>query len=415
MREIRSLLGIADFRRLWIAQLISDIGDSLTLFSLLFLVQRLTGDEGAVASVLIATALPTLVVGVFAGVWVDRWNLKKTMIGSDLVRAGLVLGLLLVEGGSGIWLLYGLVFLSAGVGTFFRPARQALLPRVVPGERLLAANSVSEATRVVGYAAGTAAAGLLVGLTGHFGIIFVIDTLTFLASALLVRMVTTEADPIPGDPAQIPNVRSELAEGIKTLLGSRWLLGVLVGSTLAMAGLGAVNGLIVPFVVGTLGLSETWFGLLEGAQSVGVLIAGSATAVLAARFRPATLIGVGLGAVGLSVAGFAVAQGVIGLTVLMLFVGVSVAPVQASAATIMQRETPPRLLGRAGSALSASATGSQVAALAIAGSLAGFVGVRTVFVLGGAVVLLAGLAANLLFRSAGTVSATPVPKAAAGT
>jgi MFS family permease len=395
--EIRSLLRIPDFRRLWTAQVVSDFGDSLTLFTLLFLVQRMTGDEAAVATVLIASALPTLVVGLVAGVWVDRWNLKRVMVTSDLIRAGLVLTLLFVES---TWMLYVVVFLVAATGTFFRPARQALLPRLVTGEQLLSANSLNEVTRVVAYTSGTAVSGLLVGMTGAFAPVFVIDAATFLVSALMVARVATGADPAPAGEGAAVGVFSEMVEGLRTLIGSRWLSGVLVGATLAMFGLGAVNGLIVPFVVGDIGLSESWFGLLEGAQSVGVVVAGTLTAVLSARFRPSNLISGGLIAVGVVVAGFSLADGVIGLTILMLAVGLAVAPVQASSATIMQREAPPRLLGRAASALSASATGAQVGSLAIAGAMAAVMGVRTVFVVSGAVVILAGLASLLLFGMA---------------
>lgn len=400
MTEIRSLLGIADFRRLWSAQVVSDFGDSLTLFSLLFLVQRLTGNETAVATVLIATALPSLVVGLVAGVWVDRWNLKRVMVASDLVRVGLVLSLLLVTDGSRTWLLYVIVFTQASVATFFRPARQALVPRVVSAAQLLPANSLVEVSRVVAYALGTAAAGLLVGLTDRFEPIFVIDAMTFLVSAALVVKVATAADPVSEEGETTSTVLTELRDGLKTLVRSRWLMGVLVGAALAMFGLGAVNGLIVPFVVGEIGLSEAWFGLLEGAQSLGVIVAGTLTAALAARFRPANLVAGGLMAVGVVVAGFSAAQGVVGLTALMLMVGLAVAPVQASAVTILQRETPPRLLGRAASALNAGSTSAQVASLALAGSLAALVGVRTVFLLSGSIVVLAGMASALLFRSA---------------
>lgn len=399
MTEISSLLRIPDFRRLWTAQVISDFGDSLTIFTLLFLAQRLTGDETAVATVLIASALPTLVVGLVAGVWVDRWNLKRVMVASDLIRAVLVLGLLAVDA-SRLWVMYVIVFLVASTGTFFRPARQALMPRVVTGEQLLSANSVNEVTRVVAYTAGTAVSGLLVGLTGAFGPVFLIDSLTFVVSALLVGRVVTAAEPARDDGDTAAGVFTELREGVRTMVASRWLSGVLVGATLAMFGLGAVNGLIVPFVVGDIGLSESWFGLLEGAQSLGVVVAGTLTAVLAARFRPSSLISGGLVAVGVVVAGFAGVQGLLGLTVLMLLVGLAVAPVQASAATIMQREAPPRVLGRAASALSAGATGAQVGSLAIAGSLASLMGVRAVFLLSGAVVVAAGIVSTVLFALA---------------
>lgn len=212
-----------------------------------------------------------------------------------------------------------------------------------------------------------------------------------MVSALLVARVVTAAEPARDHGDTAAGVLSELREGVRIMMASRWLSGVLVGATLAMFGLGAINGLIVPFVVGDIGLSESWFGLLEGAQSLGVVVAGTLTAILAAHFRPSSLISAGLVAVGVVVAGFAGVQGLLGLTVLMLLVGLAVAPVQASAATIMQREAPPRVLGRAASALSAGTTGAQVGSLAIAGTLASLMGVRAVFLLSGAVVVAAGI------------------------
>ena len=407
MADVRSLWAIADFRRLWVAQLVSDLGDALTLFSLMFLVQRLTGDEAAVASVLIATALPALVVGLMAGVWVDRWDLRRTMVAADVIRALLVMALILVDSAATVWAVYVLVFVHASVGTFFRPARQSLLPRVVGREMLLAANSMGEVTRVIGYALGTACAGILVGFTGMFAVVFSVDAVTFVVSAVVVARVRTPSAPLPSS-GVVSGVWGELREGLRLMTHSRWLAGVMVGATLAMAGLGAVNGLIVPFVVGDLALSEAWFGLLEGAQSVGVIGAGSAVAVLAARVRPSVLVSGGLVAVGTVVAAFALAGGVVSLALLMLAVGLAVAPVQASAATILQREAPPELLGRAAAALSAGSTSAQVASLAAAGTLASVMGVRAVFVLSGVAAIGAGAASWLLFRTAGELT-RPAP------
>jgi predicted MFS family arabinose efflux permease len=412
MTELRRLLRLPDFRRLWLAQLISDVGDSLTILSLLFLVQRLTGDEAAVASVLLVEALPALVVGLVAGVWADRWNLKRTMIGSDLIRAALVLALLLVDAADDIWFLFVVVFLHASVGTFFRPARMKLLPRIVTGEQLLAANSVNEATRVIGFAVGTALAGLLVGVTGVFAPVFLADAATFVLSAGLVARIATPGDREPSHLADTAGVRAELAQGLGLMIRSRWLRGVLVGATLAMVGLGAVNGLLVPFVLGELGHSETWFGLLEVAQAGGVVLASAVVSSVATRLRPGTLLGGGLVALGVVVGAFALSSSILSLVALLLFVGLTVGPVQSSVVTILQTEAPPALLGRAASAMSASSTAAQVASLALAAGLASWVGVRSVFIIAGGVVVLAGIGSLLVFRSA--TAARPMAASSSG-
>ncbi len=89
---MKRLLGIGDFRNLWLSHVISSFGDALTNLALLILAQRLTGSTAAVATTAVAVALPQLLFGLFAGVLVDRWNRKFVMIASDLARAFLVLG-----------------------------------------------------------------------------------------------------------------------------------------------------------------------------------------------------------------------------------------------------------------------------------------------------------------------------------
>lgn len=174
-----------------------------------------------------------------------------------------------------------------------------------------------------------------------------------------------------------------------------------------MFGLGAVNALLVPFVIGELELKETWFGLLEASQASSMILAGALAAVLAAKLKPTTVIPVALAAAGIVVGLFAGVSNVWQLGALLFVVGWFVTPLQASFATIIQTETPPELLGRTGSALNAAATASNVAAMAIAGGVAAVVGVRSVFVIGGVVVFISALVAFLMFR--GTRAATPAP------
>ena len=175
MGELRRLLEIVDFRRLWTAQIVSDLGDSLTLWGLMFLVMELTGSEASVAGVLIAGALPRLLVGMPAGVWVDRLDRKAVMVVSDVLRAALVLLLLFARSPEWLWLIYGVIFVHSAVGTFFNPAKLALVPAIVGDDRLMAANSIGETSRVVFGLLGTTAAGLIVGLTSSYDLIFTVD------------------------------------------------------------------------------------------------------------------------------------------------------------------------------------------------------------------------------------------------
>lgn len=408
MSNLKELLQIPDFRRLWTAQAISFFGDSLTIFGLLFLTQRLTGNAASVAGVLIAMSLPMLVVGLGAGVWVDRLDRKRVMIWSDVIRAMLVPVFLLVRSADQVWIIYVVAFLVASVSSFFSPARGALLPRIVGMDKLMAANSITESSRVLFGVLGTAAAGLLVGLFDGFEVAFTVDAFTFVASAAMVARIRTSGAIEAVD--QSPDKTSALSEfmaGMRVIGGSRLLTGMLVAAGITMFGLGAVNALLVPFVIGELELKETWFGLLEASQASSMILAGALAAVLAAKLKPTTVIPVALAAAGIVVGLFAGVSNVWQLGALLFVVGWFVTPLQASFATIIQTETPPELLGRTGSALNAAATASNVAAMAIAGGVAAVVGVRSVFVIGGVVVFISALVAFLMFR--GTRAATPAP------
>ena len=409
MSNLKELLRIPDFRRLWTAQAISFFGDSLTIFGLLFLTQRLTGNAASVAGVLIAMSLPMLVVGLGAGVWVDRLDRKRVMIWSDVIRAMLVPVFLLVRSADQVWIIYVVAFLVASVSSFFSPARGALLPRIVGMDKLMAANSITESSRVLFGVLGTAAAGLLVGLFDGFEVAFTIDALTFVASAAMVARIRTSGAIEAVD--QSPDKTSALSEfmaGMRVIGRSRLLTGMLVAAGITMFGLGAVNALLVPFVIGELELKETWFGLLEASQASSMILAGALAAVLAAKLKPTTVIPIALAAAGIVVGLFAGVSNVWQLGALLFVVGWFVTPLQASFATIIQTETPPELLGRTGSALNAAATASNVAAMAIAGGVAAVVGVRSVFFIGGVVVLISALVAALMFRGTRSSAETPV-------
>ena len=123
------------FRRIWTAQLISTVGDALTSLAAGIIVFKITGSALSVGLMLMATAVPTLVVGLIAGVVVDRFDRKRIMVASDLIRAGLVATLPFLVHQSVIW-LYVIVMLSSSVTQFFSPANEIVLPEIASDEEL---------------------------------------------------------------------------------------------------------------------------------------------------------------------------------------------------------------------------------------------------------------------------------------
>jgi len=378
---VRQLMAsLPDFRRLWFAQIISDFGDSLTFITLLFLVQRLTGSTVALAGLAISITIPSLLFGVVSGVFVDRWDRRKVMLVSDLLRGVVVLGLIFVRSADLVWLAYVLAFAHASIATLFDPAKSALLPRLVAKDNLLAANSVSQTSEIVSGLAGTAAAGLLAASLVDLWPIFVIDAGTFFLSAYFISRIAVRSEE---EPANVSNsgtgVWAEIIDGFRVITGSRPLMGVVLSGAIGMLGLGAINVLMVPLIIDELSVSESWFGLIQGSQVLGMLVAGVVIAVLAGRFRESSLIVGGLIVVGVMIAAIGRVSSVWQLMVILMVVGLAVVPIGAAAGTLVQTLVPDELLGRVGASMETVTSTASVVSMGFAGVVAATIGTRNVY------------------------------------
>ncbi|HEY7848259.1 MAG TPA: MFS transporter [Candidatus Limnocylindria bacterium] len=398
---IRQVLRIRDYRYLLSGQVVSDIGDGITLLLLLLVINELTGSTVALALMAIAEALPQMTVGLAAGVYVDRWDRRRVMLASDLLRAVIVAGYALVALSGFVPLLYLLGFAHASVSTFFRPARAALMPHIVPAPGLPAANSLAQTSQVIGSVIGAAIAGLVFGLFGTGTIGFVIDAATFLVSFALVSRIAASAGQVEGPVTQEarPAFRRSLAEGMAIIRGSRLLGGTLLAATVTMLGLGAVNVLFVPFIVDDLRVPPTWMAGVELAQTLGLILAAFFVAALAARLAATTIITAALAGIGITIAALGGVDAVWQMLLLLFLVGLILTPLQAMVSTVLQTQTADAARGRVASLMSASVSTASVVSMAVGGVLGDVIGVRWVFVVAGAVAVLASLIALLLFRS----------------
>ncbi|MDQ5839077.1 MAG: MFS transporter, partial [Acidobacteriota bacterium] len=182
----------ADFRRLWTGQVVSEIGDWLNNIAVLALAIQLAGDGRvglAVAAYAIARHLPLFIFGPVAGVVVDRVNRRRVMIAADLARAALALGFMLASRLSSLAVIYVVGASLFSVSSFFNAAKRASIPNLVRStEELLAANSISASTTAATIAVGSALGGVVATALGR-DTVFVLNALTFLASAEMIRRI----------------------------------------------------------------------------------------------------------------------------------------------------------------------------------------------------------------------------------
>jgi MFS family permease len=176
------------FRALWLAQVISLTGDWFNTIASVIIVNRYSPSGLAVGGLFIARALPPFLLSPVAGVIADRFDRRRVLILSDVLRAVIVLGFLLVDRPERLWLLYVLTVLQFSVSAFFEPARAALVPALVESDELLLANTLSSITWSAMLALGGAIGGLTASLFG-VRVSLIVDAMSFLGSAALVLSI----------------------------------------------------------------------------------------------------------------------------------------------------------------------------------------------------------------------------------
>lgn len=173
------------FRQLWVGQVISELGTWFSFIAELGLVRMLSGTPMATTGLLVARLLPFLLVAPIAGVFVDKHSRKRILIATDVLRALLVLGYLLVGARGPIWLIYLCAALTSSCTTFFEAAKNAALPNLVRPHELLTANVLMFSTRFLQFTVGAALGGVTAARLGYSAA-FIVNSLSFVASAAFI-------------------------------------------------------------------------------------------------------------------------------------------------------------------------------------------------------------------------------------
>ena len=376
-----------DFRLLWSAQLVSTIGTALTDLAAGILVFRVTHSALSVGLMFVATSVPTLIVGLIAGVFVDRYDRRKIMVSADLLRAVIVVSIpVLIH--INIALLYVAVALVSAISQFFNPANDAVLPEVASDEELAAANSWIMISSFGSTSIGFALSGLL---ATAFDIewAFRLDAVTFVVSAALIVLIRVGKIDVEGD-TRIGVVVANLKEGVATLFGTPMLRNLLATGVPVYLSFGLWNVLLLPFAIRALGATEFEYGLQEGVTSVGFVVGSLMMAKWAERFREGSWIVVATVAMGIAGILYGLSTSIVVAILLVTASGFFNAPSSISRRVLLQRATPRALRGRVFSAFAVVRDVTFLIGIGLAG-LADVIDVRILVVGSSILLVLTGL------------------------
>ena len=377
--SMRDALKISGFKRLWIAQGVSILGDFLAIFAVINLITfRWHGTPLQVTNVLIAYIIPITIVGPLAGVFVDRWKVKRVMIASDLIRAVLILGLIFVTRLEHIYVIFLLV---STVSSFFGPAQSVTLRTLVPVNGLLSANALMSQAFYTMRIIAPATAGLLVYWLGENSC-FYLDTVSFIFSAamlstiVVIRVVSQKGG---AGEKSVHSLLRDYTAGSRFILTHPAISFVMVAMMTAMFVLSCFSPLISVYVRDQLHAGTRSFGLISAMIGVGLIVGTQTVNAVAKGFSKKYVALCGL--LGLSFATFVLAlfktSFLAGAN--MFGIGFAIAFVVVPTQTLMQQETPQHMLGRVSSSFMAVFSLSQLLGLVLSGSLADMIGIRRLF------------------------------------
>jgi MFS family permease len=319
-------------------------------------------------------------IGPIAGVFVDRWPLKPTLVASDLIRA--VLALLLIAT-TEVWQVYVVLAALSCVSAFFGPAQAVTIRTYVPPHGLVAANALMQFAFIGSRIVGPAAAGTLVGLFGP-AICYALDVVSFIASAALIgsvgirRIVAAKA---ASSSNRIHAIWTDMRQGMSFIFHHAALLFVVLSMAAGMFTIGCFAPLISIFVRDTLHATELQFGAVSAMVGVGMILGTQIIRRLTQHLANDTLVFSGLAGIGAGVFLLGAVPFIAATLAATFTVGFAFTAIMVPAQTLMQRETPHDMMGRVASTQMSVILLGQILGLVLSGFLAHILGVRLVFFL----------------------------------
>ena len=395
LRRQLDLLGRAgSLRLLFFATFASGIGTWLAAVALTINVYDLTGSASWVSGLLIADFLPTVAIGLLLGSLVDRLQRKRLMVGADLARLVVFVALPFTSSPAVIVVLAGVTGVANG---FFRPAVYAGLPNLVEDADLSYANSLFQTADNITWGIGPLIGGALVGVSGPH-LAYWVNAVTFGVSALLIARIPQRA--LQSAQAVSHGHFRDLAEGFRAVLGSSALLAVLVGWSIAMFGVAAVNVSEVVLATVTFNAGPFGYGFLMGAGGIA-LAAGSLLAPgWVERLGIARAYGSGIALMALGALGAALSPNVWVAAVLVLLLGVGNGAGNVCNALLVQRGASDLVRGRVFTLILSVNYLFLAIGMVVAGPLTNAVGARWAWAAAAAAFGVAAAVAYFLVRRA---------------
>lgn len=369
---------------LWLGQVVSKAGDVTYQIGLMWLMLELTGSKTLTGFVAAAGYLPTLLIGLWAGVMADRLPKVRVMLAADGVRAALVLGVpLLYLAGLANSVTLGLItFFVAAAATFFNPARDAFIPHIVEQDELFHANSLVQTSWQVAALLGPLLAGVVLKLFGLLNL-FTLDALTFGVSFVAVLYLLPfepKREPAPAATKGFAASFSTLLEGLRYAFSQRtllWLLIITAVDNLVLMGAAMIGTPI--FVRDVLHLGPSAYAIIEAGYAGGIIIGAPLVTWLGRRYPKGKIILYGMIMDGLTFVPLLWVRTLHWAVITIVFHSIFIPMITVTRATMVQSIVPQEMTARVFSMIEVSVIGFTALSVALTGIWADYTPITAIY------------------------------------
>ncbi|MCL6442489.1 MAG: MFS transporter [Alicyclobacillus sp.] len=389
-----SLLRNRQFAILFSGQMISVLGTNLFVLALPWYVYLSTGSKQDLAIVGFVQSLPG-VAGLFAGVFVDRWNKRRTMIGADALRGTLsiAIGVFALLGFPFPWIVAAVLVMQV-IGVVFGPAQSVLLPMVVGEDQVSAAMGLNQSGAATAQLAGQLGGGALLTALGA-PVLFFANGISFLVSVVSLLFIRA---PEPPRQTKRRSFFAEWREGLVLVGRSKMIMLVISAALVANFGMAAFDIALTAWVRGPLHASAMWLGVIGAAFFVGVIVGGVLLGTVTRHVALKQMLMIGLIAVGVFIGTVGIFANVWWSTGILLVSGIISGIVNGALNAMAIQVVPAAIRGRVFGLLNALATMATPLGMAIFGGLMVYVSLPLLFMLMGSFSVLSGIAFLLPIR-----------------
>ena len=383
------------FAIIWSGQLFSTLSSSVVGFAVIFWLSIQTGSAEILALSTIATLLPQLLLGLFTGVYVDRWDRRKTMICADLfvaLNSGLLAALFFFsEGQADILLIYLLLALRSVGSAFHIPAMQASTPLLAPESQLMRIAGINQVIFSLSTIAGPAIAAVFVA-SMNMTFVLLMDVAGALLATISLLLVKI---PNPAKSAElVPHLKREIKEGFHALLQNKtilWLFLFIVFATFFIMPVATM----FPLLTLDHFLGDAYrMSLIEIVWGVGMLAGGAIMSIkVMGNINKIVLINTMYIILGITFAlsGMLPQEGYWFFAALTIIGGVSAAIFHGSFMVVMQTSLDPAVMGRAFSIFDTFSMLPALVGLLLTGYIADNIGITNTFVISGSAIIIIGI------------------------